>query len=101
MKKNVDIQGISDSVGKATRYIYALHGLLDVLEDNHFDATLDGACKEAEVEDPKEGSFWWMRNHYNSASASVLAASCLAATLEEILVELDNLLPPATSDTTA
>ena len=90
MEKNLDIHQKQEYIRKATRYIYALHGLLETLEESHFDANLDGARKEAGTEDPKEGSFWWMQTHYNSASAAVLAANCLAATLEEILIILDD-----------
>lgn len=94
MKKDIDIQKISDSVGSSIRCMYALHGLLDTLEQHHFDMTLSAAREEAGVDDVKEGSFWWMQNHYTAVGNIVLAANCLAETLEKILVDLDDYLPP-------
>ena len=95
MKKSLDIQKISNSVGYAIRYIYALHGLLDAVEADHFDTELEGARKEAKVADLNEGSFWWMQSHYSSAQASVLAANCLAEQLEKLLTDIDGCIPPA------
>ena len=94
MKKSIDIQKISDSVGNAVRYMYALHGLLDTLEQHHFDMTLSAAREEAGVVDVKEGSFWWMQDHYTAVSNIVLAANCLAETLEQSLSDLDDSIPP-------
>ena len=95
MKNKFDIQKISDLVGSATRNMYALHGLLEVLEDGHFDMTLSAARGEAGVDDEKEGSFWWLQNHYSAVSSLVLAANCLAEILEQTLTDLDSMVPPA------
>lgn len=94
MKKDIDIQKISDSVCNAVRCVYALHGLLDTLEQHHFDMPLSAAREEAGVDDEKEGSFWWMQNHYTAVSSIVLGANCLAENLENILVDLDDSIPP-------
>ena len=94
MKNKFDIQKVSDLVGSATRNMYALHGLLEALEDDHFDMTLSAARGEAGVDDEKEGSFWWMQNHYNTVSSVVLAANCLAEILEQTLTDLDSSMPP-------
>lgn len=94
MKKDIDIQKISDSVGSSLRCMYALHGLLDTLEQHHFDMPLSAAREEAGVVDVKEGSFWWMQNHYTAVSSIVLGANCLAENLENILVDLDDSIPP-------
>ena len=94
MKKDIDIQKISDSVGSSLRCMYALHGLLDTLEQHHFDMPLSAAREEAGVDDVKEGSFWWMQEHYTAVSNIVLAANCLAETLEKSLSDLDDYMPP-------
>ena len=94
MKKDIDIQKISDAVGCAVRYMYALHGLLDTLEQHHFDMTLSAARDEAGVDDVQEGSFWWMQNHYTAVGNIVLAANCIAETLEKSLSDLDDYMPP-------
>ena len=99
MKKSLNVQNVSETVSKAVRYIYALHSLLDALAEDHFIAELSGARKEAGAPDDDKGSFWWMQNHYCSAKASANAATCLAAMLERVLVDLDDDLPAITVET--
>ncbi|MGM9577848.1 MAG: hypothetical protein ACI3VS_00555 [Evtepia sp.] len=94
MKKDIDILKIFDSVDRAVRCIYALHGLLDTLEERHFYLLLPAARKEAGFADEKEGSFWWMQDHYAPVSSIVMGANCLAESLEKILVDLEGSLPP-------
>ena len=98
MKKEIDAQKTSDLLNSLTRHAYALQGLLDTLEIGHFGATLSGARKEAGADD-KEGSFWWMQNHYSDVSSLVLAANCLSETIKEYLVDLDESLPQVHQET--
>ena len=93
MKNNLNSQEISALSSDALRNTYALHGLLEVLEDGHFDMTLSAARGEAGVDGEKEGSFWWMQNHYNTVSSIVLAANCLAEILKKDLDAIDSALP--------
>ena len=93
MKNNLNIQEISALSSDALRNTYALHGLLDVLEEHHFSSTLNFARKEAGAPDDEKGSFWWMQNHYNTVSSIVLAANCLAEILKKDLDAIDSALP--------
>ena len=99
MNVKIDVQKIESELGKAVQYSYALHSLLDALVEDHFVAELSGARKEAGAPDDDKGSFWWMQNHYRSAKASADAATCLAAMLERVLVDLDDNLPVLTDET--
>ena len=96
MNGTIDIQKIEIALGEAVRYSYALHSLLDALVEDHFLTELHGARKEAGAPDDEKGSFWWMQNHYISAKASADAATCLAAMLERVLVDLNDNLPSFT-----
>ena len=83
---------LPEAVGNACRCVYAMHELLEHLE-NTFSATLSSARNEAGVPDEREGAYWWMQSHYNEVGASVLAANVLTESLMRLLDELDGRLP--------
>ena len=97
MKQTITLPEVSDAVRSAYRYIYAMQGLLNSLEATFY-STLDGARKEAGASDDREGSFWWMQDHYNEVGASILATNVLAESLVQLLDEMDRKLPAGISD---
>lgn len=70
------------AIASVSSYSHALQSLLSAASNDHFTSTLGGAIKDNEIEGSSAGgAYWWMYGHYDSATAAVNAAACLAESL--------------------
>lgn len=75
------------------RYAFAVSDLMGTAEARYFNGTLDGELDAVRAicgGGRPEKAFWWLNDNYDSISACVRAAACLAGVVCEMANQLFN-----------
>jgi hypothetical protein len=92
MKREVDMDRLSEIENDAVNHIEAICGLLGMLVDKNFLYSFDGALRESGEKDKQKSAFMWLYGHYDQAAVCAMSARLLADDLKTVMNGLSEVI---------